>query len=366
MNRGAYSGLGRISDPVNGAYNPPFLELEKSTLRTFVEKTPSSHALVRSGISSYYAPGEYWETRQPGFANTAVTAIAFGSGLWMAGGTSGTGNVAPLRSSTDTITWTTATELFGIRPIAAIIRANNLWVAGGQAGQVRISTDGVTWVTQAFGSSSNINSFAYGNGLFVAAIVGSVGSPSIRTSTDTVTWSNVTSPQTSMNSVVFANNQFVIGGNAGQIRTSTDGLSWVTQTSTFGTTTIRSVAYGDGLWVAVGDDGQIRTSTNAITWVTRDALFGTTNINSVAYGDGLWVAVGQSNQIRTSTNGITWVTRTSPLSITNLTTVAFGDNRWLIGATFGQMLASRGVSSFQKINAESVTSIDNVNLWERP
>ena len=114
------------------------------------------------------------------------------------------------------------------------------------------------------------------------------------------------------------------------IRTSTNAVTWVTQTSNFGTTTIREFAYGNNLWTAVGDSGQIRTSTDAVTWVTQTSNFGASSIHTVTYGNGLWVAGGLGGQIRSSTDGVTWVTRTSTHHAT-VTSVLFNDGMWLAG-----------------------------------
>ena len=100
-------------------------------------------------------------------------------------------------------------------------------------------------------------------------------------------------------------------GNTATAVAGTGAITWVTQTSNFGYTSIRSVAYGNSLWVAGGSTGQIRTSTDAITWTTQTSNFGASHINSVAYGNSLWVAGGLTGQIRSSTDAITWTTRTS-------------------------------------------------------
>ena len=106
---------------------------------------------------------------------------------------------------------------------------------------------------------------------------------------------------TTVQSVAFGNGIFVAGANSGNLRTSTDAITWVTRTSGFGTTQINAVAFANGLWVAGGNFGQIRTSTNAITWVTQTSQFGVSQINSVAFGSGLWVAGGDNGAFRTST-----------------------------------------------------------------
>lgn len=170
------------------------------------------------------------------------------------------------------------------------------------------STGFFSWSEPVSLSPNIVNSVAFGNNLWVVG----AEQGQIRTSTDSITWVTRTSNFgiTNINSVAFGNNLWVAVGSAGQIRTSTDAITWVTRTSNFGATAINFVAFGNNLWVAVGNNGQIRSSTDGVTWVTRTSNFGTTAVNSVAFGNSLWVAVGSTGQIRTSTDAITWVTRT--------------------------------------------------------
>jgi hypothetical protein len=48
-------------------------------------------------------------------------------------------------------------------------------------------------------------------------------------------------------------------GDAGNLITSSDGITWIAQTSGFETKIIRGVTYGDGLYVAVGKSGTLTT-----------------------------------------------------------------------------------------------------------
>jgi hypothetical protein len=73
--------------------------------------------------------------------------------------------------------------------------------------------------------------------------------------------------------------------------------------------------------VAAGEAGQLRTSTDAITWVTRTSTFGTTAIEFVAFGGGLFVAVGGGATVRSSSDGITWDAVKSPKYNTVVTSI---------------------------------------------
>ena len=155
-----------------------------------------------------------WTTVTSNFDITNVSTIAYGNGLWVAGGYTGT-----IRTSTNGSTWTTVTSNFGTSQIFSVAYANGLWIAGGSYGQMRTSANGSTWttVTSNFGTT-NILSIAYANGLWIA------------------------------------------GGSYGQMRTSANGSTWTTITSNFGLQSILSIAYANGLWIAGGYQGQMRTS----------------------------------------------------------------------------------------------------------
>jgi cytoskeletal protein CcmA (bactofilin family) len=292
---------------------------------------------------SVTAPGNVWTTVTSNFGTTLILSIAYGNGLWVAGG-----NFGPIRTSTDGSTWTTVTSNFGTTSIQSVAYGNGLWVAGGYTGQIRTSTDGSTWttVTSNFGTT-NINSVAYGNGLWVAG--GYTGQ--MRTSTDGSTWTTVTSNfgDTTIRSIAYGNGLWIAGGNYGQMRTSTDGSTWTTVTSNFGNSLVFSIAYGNGLWIAGGLSGQMRTSTDGSTWTTVTSNFGTTIIWSIAYGNGLWIAGGNAGQMRTSTDGSTWTTVTSNFGSTLIRSIAYGNNLWVAGGNYGSTRIS---------TSQSVWSID--------
>jgi len=88
------------------------------------------------------------------------------------------------------------------------------------------------------------------------------------------------------------------------------------------------VFYKNNLWLAVGYTGQVRISTDAVTWTTQTTNFGNSSVFSAGYGNNLWVVGGTIGQIRTSTvsekigiylsqDGTTWTTNSFTLPITN-------------------------------------------------
>ena len=285
-----------------------------------------------------------WVTRTPNFGTSNIFSVAYGNNLWVAGGANGS-----IRTSTDAITWTTRTSAFANSfsgTIRTVAFGNNVWLAGAVYG-IRSSTDAITWTTRVdrFFSGDGTYSAAFANNLWVAGGENS-SSANIKRSTDGITWtSNSRILYTAgfggtIRSVAYGNALWVAGGDSGRLASSTDALTWVTQTPNFGTTRIRSIAYGNTVWVAGGETGQLRTSTDAITWTTRTSTFGTSDIRSVAFSNNLWVAAGYTGQLRTSTDAITWTTRTSTFGTSTIFSAAYGNALWVAGGETGQLRTS--------------------------
>ena len=111
----------------------------------------------------------------------------------------------------------------------------------------------------------------------------------------------------------YGNNIFVVGGSAGKIATSIDGVSWILRDSSFGASAVLGITYfaAPGVWIAVGASGKLATSIDAIEWVQRTSSFGTSFINEVYSSSSLSIAVGYDGKLATSTNGINWTQRGS-------------------------------------------------------
>lgn len=100
------------------------------------------------------------------------------------------------------------------------------------------------------------------------------------------------------------------GASASNYYSSTN-LTGSYTSRTIGFASARGTAFGASIWVVVGDSGNLRSSTDLVTWTSRTSQFSTSNIRAVTFANSLFVAVGQSGKISTSTNGTTWTARTS-------------------------------------------------------
>jgi hypothetical protein len=154
----------------------------------------------------------------------------------------------------------------------------------------------------------NSSIFAY-----AANVLGSTDN-FVKTSTDGLTWvTRVTFGTTSTGPLSVANNIFFFGGFGTAVRTSTDGITWATRTVPLGSVGAAGpvVAFGNATYVAVGAGGGVATSTDAITWTTR-FLTGTpiTQCDELQYGAAGFIASRNATVAYAySTDGITWSTR---------------------------------------------------------
>jgi hypothetical protein len=133
-----------------------------------------------------------------------------------------------------------------------------------------------------------LQSIAYGNGLYVAAVAEGFG-----------------------------------GGTGAWVVTSPNAVVWTEQFCE-ATNEIEGVAYGNGLFVAVADNGFILTSPDGTNWTEQSG--GQTNfaLVNISYGNGTFVAIGAAGALLTSTDGTNWVSRNA------------GTANELFGAVFGQ------------------------------
>jgi hypothetical protein len=152
----------------------------------------------------------------------------------------------------------------------------------------------------------NLFGVAYGNNMFVA--VGRDGA--VKTSSDGVNWiTRSISKPTLLLSIIYASDRFITVGAGGTIFTSTDGTIWTEKPSGIAQQ-LNAIAWDGNKFVAVGASGSIIFSTDGNTWT--HGFSGTTNdLLDVVYNGSIFVAVGAGGTILTSTDGNTWAQRTS-------------------------------------------------------
>jgi hypothetical protein len=149
-----------------GTVNTPLTWTSKITSTGF----GSFRGIASNGSTIYVAVGEAgtlysstdsgatWTSRTSGFGASDIYDVAYGNGLFVAVGLSGT-----LTTSADGITWTARTSNMSTNDILAVIYANSLWVAVGRGGGATntggliYSTDGITWTRKSQSLTVGVN-----------------------------------------------------------------------------------------------------------------------------------------------------------------------------------------------------------------
>jgi hypothetical protein len=162
------------------------------------------------------------------------------------------------------------------------------------------------------------------NGVNITALNARTRTSAASTNAAISSWTTRTAPSNDWVSVCWSPelSLFVATSYAGtgnRIMTSTDGITWISQTSA-----------ADNIWWSVcwssklslfvtvsttGTGNRVMTSSNGINWSTRVSA-ADNNWNSVCWSDELTLFVsvaysGTGNRVMTSSNGINWVTRAS-------------------------------------------------------
>lgn len=325
---------------------------------------------------SYNTINLTWTTQNSlNFNNANIYfTIAYGNGLWFAGG-----EVNMARVSTDTITWTTVNANFGNSTMYCSLYTNPYWLIGG--GGTRGGTGPLltifnsnftgsltyTSTTLSVGNNS-ISGIAYGQGKWV--IIASTGKSSYSTDTSTWTTGTMTFGTTDILSIAYGNGVFVASGANGRMAKSADGVTWATITPAVSTfpinININSVAYGSGIWVAVGNSNSIRTSTDLLTWATRTGTFvgpytaSTNHIFSVSYGNGFWMASNDAGRISVSSDGISWITQSTTLGYTALNAIAYGNGIFgIVSSWLGAIPATVYMSKADILKNNPTTPINS-------
>jgi hypothetical protein len=173
----------------------------------------------------------------------------------------------------------------------------------------KAAAQSIDWQSFApFSTTSNLNSVAYGDGVFVAGGSGLL----IHSLNQGASWSlSQDFPAFTVKSIAFANHRFVAVGTGipNQILTSTNGLMW---TSTPGPDVVLySVVYGNGRFIATGGSGTILYSSDGLTWNTANTG-STDTLSHASFGNGSFlVAEKRLNPTALtflkSTDGEDWV-----------------------------------------------------------
>lgn len=282
---------------------------------------------VSDGTSNQIAwandPAGSWTVASTiGFGTSPVYSVAFGNGIWVAGGASG-----KVFYSYDAKVWTAASASNMSGTIYGLTFRDGTFIAAqytSSANALRYATD----PTGAWGTPSNQASFADANanpgGLRAAnGYAMALGATRFAyTTTPSGTWSNGTLGSASPYNADYGNGYYVAAHDwltshtityatapNGAATNASGGLN-----STTGAVT-RALKYGDGRWV-LGGTGAITSTTDPTgTWTAATSPGFASYVLWLEYRDGIWVGGGgtaSGDKIRTTTDPTgTWTSATS-------------------------------------------------------
>jgi len=149
-----------------------------------------------------------------------LTSIAYGNGAFVAIGSSAGGTANFILTSPDGVGWTYTDD--GLDPVFGpggsfhnVAFGNGQFVVTGLNGYVLVSSDGMTWDSQALPSGTTLDAISYGGGVFVASVDMSSGPPfAFFSSPDGISWTShdveLQPPFTgTIQSLAFGQNSFV-------------------------------------------------------------------------------------------------------------------------------------------------------------
>jgi hypothetical protein len=266
--------------------------------------------------SSLYANGTFssptgepgsWTWTGYGLQFGTPWAVAYGNGLFVAADYDG------IETSPDGANWTTVySETNSAESsLSAIIYAHGLFVAVGGSPEdegpgptiILTSSDGTHWTRRGPNLSGELESVAYGNGVFMTVGLewftlagGADEGYADLTSTDGINWASHPDAEAPvLNGIAFGNGLFAVLAGNGILTTANGTLSL--KAPYVSSDNFTSVAYGDGWFVSVGDS--IIVSSNGRAWSSSSYnLPSTASFSSVAFLNGVFMAASDSGILR--------------------------------------------------------------------
>lgn len=227
------------------------------------------------------------------------------------------------------------TTLWDVRNLCSITFGNGRFLAVDEE-KILSSADGLVWKIDAVMPMQNFRSIAYGNSRFV--ILSGIGDHQLLSSSGDNVWTkSVYTTNKSCISVAFCNDRFLLCGEGGMLRSSTNGVSW-TAVQTGDSRTLNNAAWGSNQYVVVGNKGTILTSANGVTWQDRSLPEEWRDLFDVRWCGDRFVAAGYYGILCTSTDGIAW-SLDSGVTHHNLNAIAFNEKRIIVAGDLGAIIS---------------------------
>lgn len=286
--------------------------------------------------------GITWTSRVSGTTTALYSCTVFSSKLYVFGGPPGIA-----LQSTDGITWTSANNTpIGITTnYTGIVKYSGTYVATTNAGDILTTTDLVNWSKQNTGVTGiQLSDITRAGSKFIA-----VGYPkTILTSTDAITWTQVSNPgdaTATFNKVGYnpVTGTILVGTSNYKVLRSTDnGVTWSIQTlSGFGNCT--SIFWtGTELYLSFAGGQLYKSINDGVSWTsvttTSSPSFGSAGIESMTYGNGVFIVHTYLDGIYSSTDGLAYTYRTGYAAVGSANTVLWTGTQFIVGTLQGKTI----------------------------
>lgn len=290
------------------------------------------YAFGDRAIGLVASDGENWDVIAHG--SIPFYALAYGNNTYVASGNNGW-----TATSTDGKNFLVSETRLPVNYLNDIAFGNSTFVMVSSSDTIFTSPNGVNWTSHHVedkNSSDNTyySAIAFGQGRFVAAGWNDHGNV-IMSSTNGADWTQAAwTGDIKPIDMVYAQNQFVIIGQLGEVLVSDDGLLW----SSFvigGKDDYKTLAFGNNTFVAADGYGQFRSAPSPDQWRAPLCAF-STEFNQMIHGNGKLVALANSehekDQIAVSEdNGDTWkVVRFANQDFLNINCLKYVNNTFFI------------------------------------
>ncbi len=230
-------------------------------------------------------------------------------------------------------------------------------IVGGGGFIATSDDDGETWAARTSGTTQILNGASFGSvgGTNYFIVAGNTGN--LRFSTDAITYTNATGQGAGgFIDVHIANNISVSVGGNGAIFYSTNGTTYTAATNTNTTQQLNGVTYSQSLnlWIAVGNAGTITTATDPTgTWTVQTSGTAQNLLEATVFNNAIYI-VGATQTLLTSTNGTSYTSLSAGVTA-NLVGIAASPTTLLITGANGAMASSTDGTTFTSRTNNSAT-----------
>lgn len=253
-----------------------------------------------------------WKWANPLPQGNDLTDVAWGASQYVAVGLYGT-----ILTSGDGLSWSVGDSGMEAWLYRIIWDGTRFVAVGGDTtlagnGNVATSEDGVNWTLQEVGTRYVFYDIVWNGSRYVAVghqepdpLLGGSSVAASATSTDGVSWTTQTHGGYSWDDVAWNGSVFAAMDSTGLIYTSNDGVNWVMTDMGLTGTRLGDIGSDGAQFVVVGAADGVYTSPDGVAWTLQP---GTSLVRgrSIAW-DGNQFVVGSGGAVYTSQDGVTWI-----------------------------------------------------------